>query len=610
MPEAIGIDLGTTFSVVAVYDGERAEVIADAAGERLMPSVVAVNARGRMLVGSPARAQAAGNPTNTVFSIKRRMGTAYRVSLAGREMTPQEVSACILKSIKTRAAARLGKEISHAIITVPAYFTHTQRRATLEAGRLAGLEVLRIINEPTAAALAYGLDREDVQTILVWDLGGGTFDVSILELGDGLFEVKAVNGNSHLGGDDWDEVLLMLLAERFRRETGCDVLADPRLRRRTLDAAEKAKRDLSDHAEASVLLSVASHEAGMDRDLRTRVTRTEFEAATRHLLERVIEPTRQALKDARLEVDQIDRVVLVGGSTRMPAVRALVRQMFRQEPYTRINPDEVVAIGAAVQAGMLSGLPRRAILVDVIPLSLGIKTEGGLFSPIIRRNRTIPCSSSQLFTNAADGQQSMHVEVLQGEREIAADNVSLGTLNLSDIAALPRGHARVEVTFFVDVDGVVRVEAEDLRTENRSSIEIHSDALLGDAELDARLKEAEALYAEDMRRRREIEARIRAQNALRESAAMLEGIDANNGDLPVERVAEIQESRAMLRAVLAADDVECLAAATSDVAAAMQQTGGMQGGARQLKHRETVRTEPSAQDALHQASQTLDARSG
>ncbi|MCK4375529.1 MAG: Hsp70 family protein, partial [Candidatus Brocadiae bacterium] len=393
------------------------------------------------------------------------------------------------------------------------------------------LEVLRIINEPTAAALAYGLDRKDVQTVLVWDLGGGTFDVSILELGDGLFEVKAVNGNSRLGGDDWDEVVLMLLAERLRRETGFDVLAEPRLRRRALDAAERAKRDLSDHAEAFVSLTVASGDAGGPHELCTRLTRAEFEAATSHLLQRLVGPTRQALKDAHLEVDQIERVVLVGSSTRMPAVRALVREMFRQEPYTRINPDEVVAIGAAVQAGMLSGLPRRAVLVDVIPLSLGVRTEGGLFSRIIKRNTTIPCSASQLFTNAADAQQSMHVEVLQGEREVAAENVSLGSLNL-DIPPLARGRAQVEVTFLVDADGVVRVEAEDLHTENRSRIEIQNDALLGDEDLDARLREAEALYAEDMRRRREVEARIRAQNALRESAAVVESTGGAGIHLP------------------------------------------------------------------------------
>ncbi len=569
MPEAIGIDLGTTFSVAAIYDGERVQVIADAAGERLLPSVVAVDARGRTLVGSPARARAAVSPASAVFSIKRRMGTVDKVSLTGREMTPQEVSACILENIKARVAVRLGREISRAVVTVPAYFTHTQRRVTLEAGRLAGLDVLRIINEPTAAALAYGLDSEGVQTVLVWDLGGGTFDVSILELGDGLFEVKAVNGDNHLGGDDWDEVLLMLVAERFHRETSFNVLADPCLRRQVLDAAEKAKRDLSDHAQASVSLPVASSEASWHHELRTRVTRAEFEIATRHLLERVIGPTRQALRDAHLEVDQIDRVILVGGSTRMPAVRVLVRELFRREPYTEINPDEVVAIGAAVQAGMLSGLPRRAVLVDVIPMSLGIKTEGGLFSRIIRRNTTIPCSASQLFTNAADGQQSMHIEVLQGEREMAGGNVSLGSFSL-DLPPVPRGRAHVEVTFFVNVDGVVRVEAEDLYTENRSRIEIRNDALLGDADLDARLREAEAFHAEDMQRRREVEARVRAQNALRESAAMLEETNASNVGLPDERVAEIQESRAALDVLVDGDDVKRLRTETDNVVAAMK----------------------------------------
>jgi len=567
--EAIGIDLGTTFSVAALYDGRRAEVITDAAGERLLPSVVAVDAGGRVLAGAPARARAETEPDDAVFSIKRRMGTAGVVSLGGRRMTPQEVSANILESLKARAAARLGTEIRRAVITVPAYFTHTQRQATLEAGRLAGLQVLRIINEPTAAALAYGLDREDLQTVLIWDLGGGTFDVSILELGDGLFEVKAVNGDNHLGGDDWDEVMLMLLAERFRRQSGFDVLADRRLRRRALDAAEKAKRDLSDHAEAFVSLSVASAETDRHHELQSRVRRAELEAATRHLLDRMVGPTRQALKDARLEVDQIDRVVLVGGSTRMPAVRALVREMFRQEPYTKVNPDEVVAIGAAVQAGMLSGLPRRAVLVDVIPLSLGLKTEGGLFSRIIRRNTTIPCSTSRLFTNAADGQQSMNIEVLQGEREVAGENVSLGSFGL-DIPPLQRGRGRVEVTFFVDADGVVRVEAEDLRTGDCSSIEIRSDALLGEADVRARLREAETFHAEDRRRRREFEARTRARNALSESAAILTGTGDAGEQLPDERVAEIQQAHATLETLLVDGDIERLAAETDKTVAAIQ----------------------------------------
>ena len=605
MPEAIGIDLGTTFSVAAVYDGQRARVIADAAGECLLPSVVAVDARGATLVGSPARAQAAANPANTVFSIKRRMGTADKVSLGRGRMTPQEVSAYILRSIKAKAAAHLGRQINSAVITVPAYFSHSQRRATLEAGRLAGLEVLRIINEPTAACLAYGLDREDVQTVLVWDLGGGTFDVSILEFGDGVFEVKAVNGDCRLGGDDWDEVMLMLLAERFLQEEGFDVLADLRLRRLALEAAEKAKRELSDHVEAFVALPVASDEGGPHHEPKTRVTRTEFEASTVRLLGRLIGPTRQALKDARLAVDEIDRVVLVGGSTRMPAVRALVRDIFRQEPYTGINPDEVVAVGAAVQAGMLSGLPRRAVLVDVLPLSLGIKTEGGLSSRIIRRNTTIPCSASQLFTNAEDAQQSMHVEMLQGEREMAADNVSLGSLNL-ELPPAPRGRARVEVTFFVDADGVVRVEAKDLYTETGSTIEIRNDALLGDANVNALLKEAEAFYQADLRRREEIHARIRARNALHESAAMLAEIDADKDDPPVAHAVQIRESRGVLEAALPADDVDRLRAATNVVVTTMRQAERARGGAKRPETRETVKAGVSAQGDLPQAAQALD----
>jgi len=515
MDKAIGIDLGTTYSVAAVIEDGRARVIPNAEGENLTPSVVAETASGHRLVGSVAKRQAAANPQNTVRSIKRHMGLDYRVSLNKRAYSPQEISAFILRKIKTDAEAYLGMPVKKAVVTVPAYFTDAQRQATREAAILAGLELMRIINEPTAASLAYGLDRENIQTILVWDLGGGTFDVSILELGDGIFQVKAVNGNTRLGGDDWDERLVAHLSEQILQQFQHDIRSDEMELEQVKEAAEKAKRALSLKPSADVPLHFLKTSHGASGNIEISVTRDAFEAITADLRTELLAPTLQALKDAGLTPEKIDRVVLVGGSTRMPAVRALVEETFHRKPFTRINPDEVVGIGAAVQAGVLTGEIDDVVLVDVTPLSLGIETEGGLFARIIERNTTIPTSAGQIFTNAEDNQMEMDFHVLQGEREMADDNISLGQFKLTGLPPLSRGKGKVEVSFEIDVNGIVNVSARELYTEQETGIEIDASHLLSDEEVAKAIREAEAVAEEDMKRREETQINIRADSMIR-----------------------------------------------------------------------------------------------
>ena len=480
MDKAIGIDLGTTYSVAAVIEDGRARVIPNAEGESLTPSVVAETASGHRLVGSVAKRQTAANPQNTISSIKRHMGLDYRVSLNNRDYSPQEISAFILRKIKSDAEAYLGMPVKKAVVTVPAYFTDAQRQATREAAILAGLDLMRIINEPTAASLAYGLDRENIQTILVWDLGGGTFDVSILELGDGIFQVKAVNGNTRLGGDDWDERLVAHLREQILHQFQHDIRSDVTELEQVKEAAEKAKRALSVKPSVNIPLHFLKTSHGASDNIQISVSRDVFETITADLRTELLPPTLQALKDAGLTPEKIDRVVLVGGSTRMPAVRALVEETFHRKPFTRINPDEVVAIGAAVQAGILTGEIDDVVLVDVTPLSLGIETEGGLFARIIGRNATIPTSAGQIFTNAEDNQMEMDFHVLQGEREMAEDNISLGQFKLTGLPPLSRGKGKVEVTFEIDVNGIVNVSARELYTEQETGIEIDASHLLSD----------------------------------------------------------------------------------------------------------------------------------
>jgi molecular chaperone DnaK len=522
LTKAIGIDLGTTYSVAAIIEDGRAKVVENAEGEKLTPSVFAVTARGQRLVGSVAKRQGATNPGRTVFSIKREMGTDHRVSLNGRSYSPQEISAFILRKIKKDVEDYLGEEVEKAVITVPAYFNDGQRQATKEAGIMAGLDVMRIINEPTAAALAYGLDRESIQTILVWDLGGGTFDVSILELGDGMFHVKAVSGNTRLGGDDWDERLVDYFADKFSDEQGLDIRSDPVSLQRLREASEKAKRELSYKPSARISLPFIKTGSGESKNLEASIDRSTFEDITADLREKLLGPTKQAIADSKLTVEKIDRVVLVGGSTRMPSVRALVEETFNKKPFIKINPDEVVGIGAAVQAGVLMGEIDDVVLVDVTPLSLGIETEGDLFAKIIPRNSTIPTSAGQIFTNAEDNQTVMDFHVLQGEREMSIDNISLGQFQLTDIPALPRGKAQVEVTFRIDVNGIVKVSAEELYTEVKTGIRIDASHLLSDDQVEQALREAEANAEEDIKRRDEAEINIRADGMIRAAELVME----------------------------------------------------------------------------------------
>lgn len=514
MARSVGIDLGTTYSVAAIIENGRARVVKNAEGETLTPSVVAVTVRGDLLVGSIARRQAEANPERTVMSIKRHMGTDYRVSFNGRDYSPQEISALILRKIKNDVETSLRDRIDQAVITVPAYFNHAQRQATKEAARMAGLEAVRIINEPTAASLAYGLNREQIQTLLVWDLGGGTFDVSILELGDGMFHVKAVSGNTRLGGDDWDERLVAHVAERFLKDYALDMRSDPVSHQRLKDACEKAKRELSYAQSAEISLPFMETASGT-RTLHARIERKEFENLTADLVKRLLGPTHQALADAGLTPDKLDRVILVGGSTRMPSIRKLAEDIFHKKPFIRINPDEVVGIGAAVQAGVLMNEIQDVVLVDVTPLSLGIETEGGLFARIIPRNVTVPASASRIFTNAENDQTEMDFHILQGEREMAIDNMSLGNFQLTDIPPLPRGTAKVEVLFQLDVNGILNISAEELYTEAKTGIMIDASHLLSEQEVEHAIREAEAHAEEDMERRDASEINIRADGMLR-----------------------------------------------------------------------------------------------
>ena len=514
MARAVGIDLGTTYTLVAVIENGKPKIIPNAEGQRLTPSVVAFTQDGRSLVGQMAKRQAAANSERTVFSIKRRMGSNYKVKSVQREYTPQEISTLILRKVKADTEDYLGEKIDKAVITVPAYFNDRQRQATKEAGILAGLDVIRIINEPTAAALAYGINREDIHTILVWDLGGGTFDVSILELGEGIFEVRAVSGNTWLGGDDYDQHIMDYLKQQYRKAYGIDFRRDGMAKQMLREAAEKAKIDLSTKLSTSICLPFILKNQDAPIHLNTTLTREDFQELTRDLLEKMIPPTRQALADAGLEPKDIDRVILVGGATRMPAVPELARQLLGKEPYQSINPDEAVALGAAIQAGMLLGVIDKAVLLDVLPLSLGIETQGGLFTRVIRRNTPLPVSEARVFTTAADNQPSVDINVLQGERELALDNISLGQFQLRDILLAPRGAMKIEVAFDVDVDGIVHVSAMDMLTENEQRVKIVFSKGLRPEDIEHILYEAEASAGEDKTKREQVEAGIGANNAI------------------------------------------------------------------------------------------------
>lgn len=528
MGKIIGIDLGTTNSCVAVLEGGEPVVIANAEGNRTTPSVVGFTKDGERLVGQVAKRQAVVNGDRTVMSIKRKMGQDYKVDIDGKKYTPQEISAMILSKLKNDAEAYLGSKVTQAVITVPAYFNDSQRQATKDAGKIAGLEVLRIINEPTAAALAYGLDKGENknQKVLIYDLGGGTFDVSILEIGDGVFEVLSTNGDTHLGGDDFDNVIIDYLVEQFKTTNGIDLRNDKQAMQRLKDAAEKAKIELSSTTKTNINLPFITADATGPKHLDVDLTRAKFDSLTEGLVKKTLQPMKQALSDAGLTVDDLKRVILVGGSTRIPAVVEAVKNFVGKEPYKGINPDECVAIGAAIQAGVLGGEVKDVLLLDVTPLSLGIETLGGVTTRLIERNTTIPTSKSQVFSTAADNQTTVDIHVLQGERQMAADNKTLGRFQLTGIAPAPRGIPQIEVKFDIDANGIVHVTAKDLGTQKEQSVTISSTTNLSEADIDKAVKDAEK-YAEEDKKRKE---GIDAKNGLDQMVFSLESFVKESGD--------------------------------------------------------------------------------
>ncbi|MGG3989272.1 molecular chaperone DnaK [Bacillus smithii] len=552
MSKIIGIDLGTTNSCVAVLEGGEPKVIPNPEGNRTTPSVVAFK-NGERQVGEVAKRQAITNP-NTIISIKRHMGTDYKVEIEGKQYTPQEISAMILQYLKSYAEDYLGEKVDKAVITVPAYFNDAQRQATKDAGKIAGLEVERIINEPTAAALAYGLDKmEDDQTILVYDLGGGTFDVSILELGDGVFEVRATAGDNHLGGDDFDQVIIDYLVEEFKKENGIDLSKDKMAMQRLKDAAEKAKKDLSGVTTTQISLPFITAGESGPLHLEMTLTRAKFDELSAHLVERTMGPTRQALQDAGLTPADIDKVILVGGSTRIPAVQEAIRKEIGKEPHKGVNPDEVVAMGAAIQGGVLTGDVRDVVLLDVTPLSLGIETMGGVFTKLIERNTTIPTSKSQIFSTAADNQTAVDIHVLQGERPMAADNKTLGRFQLTDIPPAPRGVPQIEVTFDIDKNGIVNVSAKDLGTGKEQKITIKSSSGLSEEEIQRMIKEAEENAEADRKRKEEAELRNEADQLVFTVDKTLKELE---GKVDAGEVKKAEEARDALKAAIEKNNLE------------------------------------------------------
>ena len=568
MSKVIGIDLGTTNSCVAVMEGGEAVVIPNPEGARTTPSVVGFKKDGERIVGETAKRQAITNPDRTISSIKRHMGTNHTESIDGKSYSPQEISAMILQKLKADAEAYLGQPVTQAVITVPAYFNDSQRQATKDAGKIAGLEVLRIVNEPTAAALAYGADKGEDHTILVYDLGGGTFDVSILELGDGFFEVKATSGDNNLGGDDFDNAIMDYLVAEFKKENGIDLSKDKAAVQRLKDAAEKAKKELSGVLTSTISLPFITVVDGVPQHLEVNLTRAKFDELTHDLVERTLGPTRQAMQDAGMTPNDIDKIVLVGGSTRIPAVQDAIKKLTGKEPYKGVNPDEVVALGAAVQAGVLTGDVKDVVLLDVTPLSLGIETAGGVFTKMIERNTTIPTQKSQVFSTYADNQTSVEIHVLQGERSMASGNKTLGRFILSDIPPAPRGVPQIEVSFDIDANGIVKVSALDKGTGKSQNITITSSSGLTDEEIDRMMKEAELHAEEDNKRKELVEVKNSADQLVYTTEKTIKDLGDKADAAEVEKANAAKEK---VKKALEGDNADEIKAATDELMEIVQQ---------------------------------------